>query len=114
MCFQQTWGRLQPFPDACARYAPAVEYEWDPEKDRRNQRRHGVSFAEASTVFLDPHAATVGDDRYAFEEFRFRTTGYTMANRLIIVAHTDRGERIRIISAREVTRKERGQYEQHT
>jgi uncharacterized DUF497 family protein len=77
-----------------------------------NQALHGVSFAEASTVFLDPLAATVPDERFAAEEFRFRTTGYTLTNRLIIVAHTDRGERIRIISAREVTPRERRQYEQ--
>ena len=89
-----------------------MEYEWDPEKDRINRRLHGVSFAEASTVFLDPLAATVPDNRFAVEEFRFRTTGYTVTNRLIIVAHTDRGDRIRIISAREVKTRERRQYEQ--
>jgi len=89
-----------------------VEFEWDPEKDESNQREHGVSFAEASTVFLDPLHATVLDDRYALEELRFRTVGQTMAGRLIIVAHADRGDRIRIISARDTTNKERHQYEQ--
>ena len=89
-----------------------MEYEWDPEKDRINQRLHGVSFAEASTVFLDPLAATVPDERFAVDEDRFRTIGYTMTNRLVIVAHTDRADRIRMISAREVTPKERRQYEQ--
>jgi len=91
-----------------------VEYEWDPEKDRANQEKHGVSFAEASTVFLDPLAATVPDDRHSEDEFRFRTTGYTVSDRLVIVAHTDRGERIRIITAREAKPKERRQYEQQT
>ena len=90
-----------------------VEYEWDPEKDHENQAKHGVSFAEASTVFLDPLAATVPDDRYPLQEFRFRTTGYTLASRLVIVAHTERGDRIRIISARTTTPKERRQYEQY-
>jgi len=89
-----------------------VEYEWDPEKDRINQRLHGVSFAEASTVFLDPLAATVSDERFAMDEFRFRTTGYTLTNRLVIVAHTDRDDRIRVISARKVTAREQRQYEQ--
>ena len=89
-----------------------MEYEWDPEKDSINQHLHGVSFPEASTVFLDPLAATVPDERFAVDEFRFRTTGYTLTNRLVIVAHTDRGDRIRIISAREVTARERRQYEQ--
>lgn len=91
-----------------------MEYEWDPEKDRINQEMRDISFAEASTVFLDPLAATVLDDRYAYDEFRFRTIGYTLTNRLIIVAHTERTDRIRIISARSVTPKERRQYEQQS
>jgi len=90
----------------------SVEYEWDPEKDELNERKHGVSFAEASTVFLDPLHGTVSDDRYAMEEFRFRTVGLAVTGRLIIVAHTERADRIRIISAREVTNQERRQYEQ--
>src|SRR5436309_15915389 len=89
--------------DTRAGYTRAVEYEWDPEKDRINQRLHGVSFAEASTVFLDPLAATVPDERFAVDEFRFRTTGYTQLNRLVIVAHTDRSDRVRMFSTREVT-----------
>jgi len=89
-----------------------VEFEWDPEKDELNQRKHGVSFAEGSTVFLDPLHATVLDDRYTVEESRFRTVGQTVAGRLVIVAHTDRVDRIRIISARVVTKNERRQYEQ--
>ena len=91
-----------------------MEFEWDPEKDDANQRRHGVSFVEASTVFLDPLAATVPDDRFDVGESRFRTTGCTLTNRMVIVAHTDRGDRIRIITAREVTPRERRQYEQET
>jgi len=89
-----------------------VEYEWDPEKDRLNREKHGVSFAEASTVFLDPFHITVLDDRYSIDEFRFRTVGHTTTNRLVIVAHADRNERVRIITAREVTARERRQYEQ--
>ena len=91
-----------------------MEYEWDPEKDQLNRERRGLSFAEAATVFLDPLAATVADDRYPYDEFRFRTTGYTATGRLVIVAHTDRAERIRIISARDANSKERRQYEQRT
>jgi uncharacterized protein len=52
-----------------------VEYEWDPEKDRSNREKHGVSFTEASTVFLDPLAITVLDERHSIGEFRFRTIG---------------------------------------
>lgn len=92
-------------------YFRRVRYEWDPEKDRRNQQKHGVSFAEAATVFLDENAATVPDDRFPVAEYRFRTTGYASTNRLLIVAHTERGDRVRIITARKVTRSEREQYE---
>jgi len=88
-----------------------VEFEWDTEKDELNQRKHGVSFAEAATVFRDRLHATVPDDRYTVEEARFRTVGQTLAGRLVTVAHTDRADRIRIISARLVTKNERRQYE---
>lgn len=89
-----------------------MEYEWDPAKDRSNREKHGVSFAEASTVFLDELQVTVPDERFALEEFRFRTIGYTSTNRLVVVAHTDRNDRVRIIMAREATPRERRQYEQ--
>jgi uncharacterized DUF497 family protein len=89
-----------------------VEFEWDPQKDRINQEKHGVSFAEASTVFLDPVHITVVDELHSAEEFRFRTIGHTVASRLLVVAHTDREERIRIITARDATPRERRQYEQ--
>ncbi len=91
-----------------------MEFEWDPEKDRLNQQKHGVSFAEASTVFGDALARTVPDPRYSIGEFRFLTTGYSSANRLLIVATTDRGERIRIITSRVAKPKERRFYEQQT
>jgi uncharacterized protein len=93
-------------------YLPKVEYEWDPEKDRINIAKHGASFPEASTVFLDPLHVTVVDERHSIGEYRFRTIGYAATNRLVVVAHTDRGDRIRIITAREATLRERRQYEQ--
>ena len=89
-----------------------MDYEWDPGKDRINQRKHGVSFREACTVFLDSLAATVDDPRHSIGEFRFLTTGYTLNNRLVVVAHMDRGDRIRIITARVATPRERRHYEQ--
>lgn len=91
-----------------------MEYEWDPEKDRTNREKHGVSFAEASTAFLDPLHVTVIDERRSIGEFRFRTIGYTATSRLVIVAHTDREDRVRIVTAREATARERRQYEQAT
>lgn len=91
-----------------------MKYEWNPEKDRINREKHDISFAEASTVFLDPLQVTVPDERHSMEEFRFRTIGYTATNRLVVVAHTDREDRIRIITAREATPRERRHYEQST
>jgi uncharacterized DUF497 family protein len=90
----------------------SIEFEWDPEKDRINQEKHRVSFAEASTVFSDPLHRTVSDPRHSIGEFRYLTTGYTSRHRLVMVAHTDRNERIRIITAREALPKERRFYEQ--
>jgi uncharacterized DUF497 family protein len=96
------------------RILAGVEYEWDPGKDRINLEKHGISFAEASTVFLDPLHVTVFDERHSIGEFRFRTIGYTTTNRLIVVAHADREDRMRIITAREATPPERRHYEQST
>lgn len=100
------------YPVDCTSYTPRVEFEWDPEKDRINQEKHGISFAEALTVFGDPLARTVPDPRHSIDEYRYLTTGYTSSQRLVIVAHTDRGERTRLITARDVKPKERRFYEQ--
>lgn len=89
-----------------------MRFEWDPEKDRQNQVKHGVSFDEASTVFGDPFALTINDPDHSVDEKRFLTTGYSNRQRLIIVAHTDRDEGVRLITAREVTRSERHDYEE--
>ena len=66
-----------------------MEYEWDAQKDRMNIEKHGVSFTDASTIFLDPLHVTVPDDRHSVHELRFRTIGYIADNRLIVVAHTE-------------------------
>ena len=87
-----------------------MQFEWDLEKDRQNQRSHGVSFDEASTVFGDPLAVTIDDPDHSIDEHRLLTTGNSNRQRIIIVAHTDRDERIRIIGAREVTAAERRDY----
>ncbi len=88
-----------------------MDFEWDPLKDDANQHKHGVSFDEASTVFGDPFALTNDDPDHSTDERRFLTTGYSSRHRLIIVAHLDREDRIRIITAREVTPAERQVYE---
>lgn len=82
------------------------EFEWDPRKAFNNMDKHGVSFEEAATVFHDPHFITVIDEEHSTDEERFITIGLSSQGRLLMLAHTDRGGRIRIISARKATRKE--------
>ncbi|MDY0355041.1 MAG: BrnT family toxin [Sedimentisphaerales bacterium] len=88
-----------------------IEFEWDPEKAKANLLNHRLGFAEAATVFRDPLAVTVFDPDHSDSEDRFLTIGLSDRDRAVIVAHTDRGERIRIVSARELTRGERKDYE---
>lgn len=88
-----------------------MKYEWDPEKDRRNQWKHGIGFEEAATVFGDDLALTWPDREHSELEYRMLTLGYTETNRLVIVAHTEREERTRIITARDATAVERKLYE---
>ena len=86
-------------------------FSWDERKDRENQRKHGISFEEAASAFADENARLKHDPDHSQEEDRFITFGFSAGGRLLMVAHTDRGERIRIISARELTREERETYE---
>jgi uncharacterized DUF497 family protein len=89
-----------------------IEFEWNPEKARANLRRHRVGFAEAATVFRDPLGITVFDPDHSRNEDRYLTVGKTDRGRAVVVAHTDRGDRTRLISARELTRAEREDYEE--
>jgi uncharacterized DUF497 family protein len=79
---------------------------------RRNLNKHGVSFPEAATVFGDPLAVTYLDPNHSEDEDRFLTFGCSGDGRHLVVSHTDRDERTRIISARPMTRKERKTYEE--
>lgn len=88
-----------------------MEFEWDEAKAESNQRKYGVNFSEAMTVFGDPLAMTGYDPKHADGEDRFLTMGTTVAGRVVVVSHTDRGDSIRIISAREASRRERKDYE---
>jgi uncharacterized DUF497 family protein len=88
-----------------------VEFEWDPVKAEYNVSKHGVDFTEAATVFNDPLSITYTDPDHSLDEDRYIIIGLSITNRLLIVAHTDRGEITRIISAREVTSRERKLYE---
>ena len=87
-------------------------YEWDAEKAGANFRKHKVSFAEAASVFLDPMALTFSDPDHSDQEDREITIGLSSRQRVLFVSHCERGDRIRIISARRTTHKERLQYEQ--
>jgi uncharacterized DUF497 family protein len=82
-------------------------FEWDLAKATSNRRKHGVSFEEAATVFLDPLARTFDDPAHSDEEDRFLLVGASSALRTLLVVHVERGDRLRIISARLATRKER-------
>jgi uncharacterized DUF497 family protein len=89
-----------------------VEFGWNPEKAAANVARRGISFAEASTVLEDPLSTTFPDEARSEVEMRFITIGRSHHIRLLVVAHTERNDTIRIISARRATRREREFYEQ--
>lgn len=87
-------------------------FEWDPEKARLNLQKHGVTFEEAVSVFFDPLSLTKLDPQHSIEENRFVIIGRSVLQRQIVVVHTDRGDKIRIISARSATAAEKRKYEQ--
>jgi len=89
-----------------------VNFEWDPAKASRNRRKHRVSFQEAATIFGDPLAITFPDPDHSASEQRFITLGTSSMNRILIVAHIDRDQNVRIISARKATHRERKHYEE--
>lgn len=89
-----------------------IQFEWHPAKAKINLKKHGIAFREAATVLRDPLGITFFDPDHSDEEDRFITLGFSAAGGLLMVAHTERGERIRIISARRLTRAEREAYEQ--
>ena len=89
-----------------------LQFEWDPNKAASNLRWHKVSFEEAATVFQDRLSVTVPDPDHSIEEDRWIIVGMSHRFRLLIVSHTERGNRIRIISARELTPRERKEYEE--
>ena len=89
-----------------------MKFEWDPHKAEINFRKHGVSFDEAGSVFLDRLALSGLDPEHSVGESRYITFGTSSLNRLLSVSHTYRPGAIRIISARRVTRGERKLYEE--
>ncbi len=90
----------------------ALLFEWDPRKARRNLTIHGVSFDEASTAFQDPLSKTIADPLHSEDEERFVLLGRSHRNRLLAVVHSERGDQIRLISARLADNRERVRYEE--
>ena len=89
-----------------------MQFEWDPEKARANEAKHGVSFLEASEVFGDDLSWTVPDPDHSSAEGRCLMFGVSRIGRFLVVSYTERSDRIRSISARTMTGRERKAYEQ--
>ena len=89
----------------------ALRFEWDDRKARSNLSKHGVSFEEASTAFGDPRSITIPDPLHSEEEDRLILLGQTYRGKIVVVIHTERGENMRIISARPASRREKKTHE---
>ena len=91
----------------------SLTFEWNPEKESSNVKKHRVSFDEARTIFADPLAITIYDPPHSQDEDRYVSVGESDRRRLLVVVFTDREDRIRIISARLANRRERKNYEEN-
>jgi uncharacterized DUF497 family protein len=89
-----------------------MHFEWDPKKAAANRRKHDITFEEATSAFRDLFSATALDPDHSGDEERFITFGVSSRGRLLVISHTDRGDAVRIISARLATRAERRIYEE--
>ena len=89
-----------------------LQFEWDDRKARTNQAKHAVSFGEAATVFADARSLTIPDPAHSKVEDRFIILGRSHRSRLLVVVYTERGDKVRLISARRASRNEREQYEE--
>jgi len=89
-----------------------MEFEWDPNKARKNLQKHAVSFNEAATVFGDSLSVTFSDPDHSTRENRYIVTGLSSTGRVLVIAHSYKNNRVRIINARKATRQERKYYEE--
>ena len=89
-----------------------IKIVWSEKKNRQNIRKHKIDFDEAKSIFDDPSQLSANDSDHSIYEYRFITIGMSMQNRLLIIAHTFRDDKIRIITARKPTRRERNDYEE--
>jgi uncharacterized DUF497 family protein len=88
-------------------------FEWDPNKASANLLKHGVSFWEARSVFADPCSSTIDDPDHSWDEQRFVTIGLSDRARLLVVVHAERGQNLRLISARGANGRERDAYDRN-
>ena len=89
-----------------------LKFEWDENKDQANQRKHGISFEEAKTIFQDPFSITINDPIHSIDEERFIDIGLSNKLRLLVVVYTETDSVIRLISSRKATSNEQKTYEQ--
>lgn len=89
-----------------------MEFEWNPAKASANESKHGISFFEACEVFDDDHSSAVRDPDHSVAENRYLIFGMSKGGKYLVVSYTERGDRIRPISARQMTLRERKAYEQ--
>ena len=89
-----------------------MDFECDPDKARANESKHGVSFFEACEVFDDDHSSTARDPDHSLDENRYLIFGMSKGGKHLVISYTERNGRIRLISAREMTPRERKAYEQ--
>lgn len=90
-----------------------VIFQWDAKKAASNLKKHGIDFREAATVFKDPLSITFPDPNHSELEQRFLTIGQSVRARILVIAHTENGDTIRIISSRKTTRREQSFYEKN-
>ncbi len=90
-----------------------LTFEWDENKERSNLHKHRISFQEATTVFADPQSFTIPDPLHSEVENRLIILGRSYTGKLLVVVHTERGDNIRVISARAASKKERKTYEEN-
>jgi uncharacterized protein len=90
-----------------------VIFTWDPSKNRANFKKHGIDFREAATVFYDPLSTTFPDEDHSESEQRFLTIGMSVRSRILVIAHTEEDDTIRVISARSATPREQRFYEEN-
>lgn len=87
-------------------------FAWDVRKNKANLKKHGIDFREAATVFYDPLSTTFPDEDHSEQEQRFLTIGASARGSILVIAHTEEGDTIRVISARQATPQERKFYEE--